>query len=395
MADTMQFINKLNGKYAGLKLLYSNRSRPWPASVQNAYLEADEFKDLEPIHAPGRHQPPGQSAAQIARTLAFQAKIDRPPGSDKKHTPAQTAKYQRRQAVMKIRAATLAGQPEGTSFCARCGKTGHPTLDCRTEHKFVDAFDEKVTEMSGVTKPQTWTGKPADARKKAKFTQDTKVLVMKNFEAEWSGDEEEASEGEAYDDMITDDSYCGVIRDRGQDSAYSSSSHQLTTGPFSKPTTGPFSKPSSKQKPHRAAHARLQALADVICYDNKAASKSHNRDDSDDGHASEFEWEGIDSDSVDESFQAGWSEWQHDGNQMTRGDPPAATKRRLNTATAGVTQRNVQHSEDDTHISYVIMEERQHTDNEDVVPVVIYRPSVMSLIRAKPLCVLGLDFSLE
>ena len=54
-------------------------------------MESDEFKDLERIHAPVRHQPPGQSAAQIARTLAFQAKIDRPPGSDKEYTPAQTA----------------------------------------------------------------------------------------------------------------------------------------------------------------------------------------------------------------------------------------------------------------------------------------------------------------
>jgi hypothetical protein len=247
IADTMQFIKGLDGRYRGLKLLYSNRSRPWPVTLQHAYEEADEYKDMEPIHAPNKQQQAGQPAADMARNLAFQSKVDRTAGSVKQYTPAQTARYERRQAVMKIKATALAGQPEGTPFCARCGKTGHGPHDCRTEHKLVDAFDEQITKLAGVAKPQGWTGKPADVKgnggRTAKFTQDTKVMVigtkpagLKNFEAEWSDDEDERSEGEAYDDMISDNSYCGVIRDRGQDEAYSPPGYKQTTGRPSKQT---------------------------------------------------------------------------------------------------------------------------------------------------------------
>ena len=103
--------------------------------------------------------------------------------------------------------------------------------------------------------------------------------------------------------------------------------------------------------PHRARAADSIAAGYVTAAAVNSA-KSHNRNDSDDSHECEFDWEGVDSDSDDE--------WEHHASQMTRGDPPAAVETPLNTATAGVN--------DDTHISYVIMEERQHTDNEDVVP---------------------------
>ena len=363
MADTMQFIKGLNGKYGGLKLLYSNRSRPWPETVQYAYMEADEFKDLEPIHASSKHQQAGQSAAHMARTFAFQAKLDRTAGSDREYTPAQTARYQRRQAVMKIKATALAGQPEGTPFCARCGKTGHGAHDCRTEHKLVDAFDEKITDMAGVAKPQGWTGKPADVKRNggrtAKFTQDTKVMVIgkkpagiKNFEAEWSDDEDEVSEGEAYDDMIADNSYCGVIRDRGQDEAYSPPGYKQTTGRPSKQTPQAYDTAAAGYVSVRGAMSSHRArAADSVAAGHITAAAVDSAKSATTNDSEECPYKLTDSDTDDE--------WEWPTSQMGRGDPSSGVETSLNTATAA--------ANDDRHTSYVIMHDYQHTNNEQTV----------------------------
>jgi hypothetical protein len=370
MADVMQFIKGLCTRYSALKLLYSNRSRPWPATLQAAYTEADEFKNMEPIRAPNKHHQSGQPSADMPRNFAFQAKPQghTAAGADRQYTPAQTARYERRQTVMKIKATALAGQPEGTPFCTRCGKTGHGAHDCRTEHKVVDAFDERITELAGCAKPQSWSGKPADVKRNAgrqtKFAQDSKVLMIekkpatiKNFEAEWSDDEGEMSEGEAYDDMTTDDSYCGVIRDKGNDSTYSShgyeqNAHMLhdrlsekTQQRMTQQQQGISSVRSAMSLPRARAENSVAAVSTAAAEDSATVNDSQ--------ECTHVAYESVNSDTDDE--------WEWPTSQMARGDPSSAVETPLNTSTA--------EAHDDRHISYVFMHEHKHNNNERTTTV--------------------------
>jgi hypothetical protein len=364
IADVMHFIKGLGSRYSGLKLLYSNRSRPWPTTLQAAYGEADQFKDMEPISASSKQQLSGQTAAQMARNFAFQAKAQdqTAAGAHKEYTPAQTARYQRKQTVMKIKARALAGQPEGTPFCARCGETGHGAHDCRTAHEVVDAFGEKITEMAGVAKPQSWSGKPADVKRNggrtAKFTHDTKVMVMgmkparmTRFEAEWSDDEDVLPEGEAYDDMISDNSYIGVIRDRGNDNAYSPPGHKQTTGRRSKQTTPAHDTAAagygSVRGAIRARAADSVAAGNVTAAAGNVTAAAVDSATANDSH--ECTYDSVDSNTDDD-------EWAYHTSQMGRGDPSYAVDRPSNRATA--------EANDDKHTSHVIMHDHQHTNTE-------------------------------
>jgi hypothetical protein len=423
IADVMHFVKGLGSRYSGLKLLYSNMSRPWPTTLQAAYGEADQFKDMEPIRAPSKQQPSGQTAAQMARNFAFQVKAQdqTAAGAEKQYTAAQTARFQRRQTVMQLKATALAGQPDGTPFCARCGKTGHGAHDCRTEHGIVDAFDERITKLAGVAKPQSWSGTPADVKKggrTAKFAQDTKVMVIgkkaggiTRFEAEWTDDENEMSEGEAYDDIISDNAYIGVIRDKGQDQSYSSPEHkprhdtaaagmvQQKQGLSS--VRGAMSPPRSRAADSVAAAVTAAAVESATAHhtdtsedewewpcqmgrgddewewhtnpmsrgdpspqveaslntptavDSATANDSHectydSVDDTDDD-----EWHECTYDSVDDTND---DEWAYHTSQMGRGDPSYSVDRPSNRATA--------EANDDKHTSHVIMLDHQHTNTE-------------------------------